>query len=235
MTDAPIDDDDVEAEPVLERSLPPWWVLLLVAVAIAAVAFAIGRFSTFGIAGTTPGDGSPEAGFARDMQIHHAQAVDMAMTIHAKTDDEQLSALSYDIATAQSAQRGEMFDWLVRWGLPQLGEPMTWMAASSVEHAHGGAAADETEPMTDEQMREAMGMASEAELAALRAASGQDADCLFLSLMIRHHEGAIPMVDAVLELGSEERALTVAESMKNAQLFEIDAMTAMQERLGCSG
>lgn len=235
MTDTPLDGDELDDPPVVERSLPPWWVLLLVALAIAGVAFAIGRFSTFGIAGTTPGDASPEAGFARDMQIHHAQAVDMAMTIHAKTDDEQLQALSYDIATGQSAQRGEMFDWLVRWGLPQLGEPMSWMSASSVEHAHGGAAADDTGPMTDEEMRAAMGMASEAELAELRAASGQEADCLFLGLMIRHHEGAIPMTDAVLELGSEERTLAVAESMRNAQLFEIDAMTSMQERFGCSG
>ena len=34
-----------------ERTLPPWWAVLLVVVAVAGVAFAIGRFSTFGALG----------------------------------------------------------------------------------------------------------------------------------------------------------------------------------------
>ena len=69
---------------------------------------------------------------------------------------------------------------------------------------------------------------------ALRAATGQEADCLFLELMIRHHEGAIPMAEAVLELGTEPRVLSVAKSIKNGQTAEIDAMKAMQQRLGCT-
>ena len=38
------------------RALPPLWAVLLVVVAVAGVAFAIGRFSTFGAlgAGTVP-------------------------------------------------------------------------------------------------------------------------------------------------------------------------------------
>ena len=65
------------------------------------------------------------------MQVHHAQAIDMAMTIYRSTDDDDLRALAYDIATGQSAQRGEMFDWLVQWGLPQAGgPPMAWMSRS---------------------------------------------------------------------------------------------------------
>jgi len=215
-----------------ERTLPPWWVVLLVALAVAAVAFAIGRFSTFGIAGSTPAEGSADAGFARDMQVHHAQAVDMAMTIYAETDDEHLRALSYDIATGQSSQRGEMFDWLVRWGLPQYSDqPMAWMAASGSGHAHGVAS---TAPQSDDEVRAAMGMASDEEMSALHDATGQEADCMFLSLMIRHHEGAIPMADAVLELGSDERVRVFAENMKKGQTFEIQAMTSMQQRLGCS-
>ena len=63
------------------------------------------------------------------MQVHHAQAIEMAMEIYRKTDDEELRVLSYDIATGQAGQRGEMFDWLVQWGLPQSGGPMmAWMA-----------------------------------------------------------------------------------------------------------
>ena len=32
------------------RTLPPWWAVLLVAIAVTGLAFAIGRFSTFGAA-----------------------------------------------------------------------------------------------------------------------------------------------------------------------------------------
>ncbi len=212
-----------------------WLVPTLVVLAVAALAFAIGRFSTFGSsAALAPANDSAEAGFARDMQVHHAQAVEMAMELYRKTDDDELRAISYDIATGQSAQRGEMFDWLVQWDLPQAGgAPMAWMSGAGDGHGHGGGASDES--MTDAEMREAMGMASDEELAQLRAAEGLEADCLFTELMIRHHEGAIPMVDAVLELGSEPRVLAVAESMKVAQTAEIDAMRSVQARLGCTG
>lgn len=215
------------------RALPPWWVVVLVAVLLIGAAFAIGRFSAFDIAPRTPVEGSAEAGFARDMQVHHAQAIDMAMTIYGKTDDADLRALAYDIATGQSEQKGVMYGWLAQWGLPQLGGPtMEWMTASPGGHEHGSPSG---EPLTEEEAREAMGMASPAELQGLSAATGAAADCLFLDLMIRHHEGAIPMADAVIQLGTEPAVLAVAERMRTAQQFEIDAMTSMQQRLGCAG
>jgi uncharacterized protein (DUF305 family) len=52
--------------------------------------------------------------------------------------------------------------------------------------------------------------------------------------MIRHHEGAIPMAEALLELGSDPRALQVAEAIQSGQTAEIDAMQSIQQRLGCS-
>ncbi|GAA3643369.1 hypothetical protein GCM10022200_29100 [Microbacterium awajiense] len=212
-----------------------WALILLAGLGIAALAFAIGRFSTFGSTAATaaPTTASAEAGFSRDMQVHHAQAIAMAMEIYRKTDDDELRVLSYDIATGQAAQRGEMYDWLVQWGLPQAGAAtMAWMADTDAGHDHGVSA---TEPMTDAEAREAMGMASDAELGALAAADGIEADCLFLELMIRHHEGAIPMADAVIELGSEPRVLAVAGSIRAGQTAEIEAMQAMQQRLGCGG
>lgn len=212
-----------------------WLVVAVALVLIAALGFAVGRFSTFGsqAVASTPGTNSPEAGFSRDMQAHHAQAIELAMEIYRKTDDDELRTLAYDIATSQAAQRGEMYDWLVQWGLPQTGGPMMqWMDASSSDHAHGGSSGG---VLTEEEAREAMGMASPAEIAALQAATGQDADCQFLALMIRHHEGAIPMAEAYLELGTDARALQVAQAMKNGQTAEIEAMQAMQQRLGCTG
>jgi uncharacterized protein (DUF305 family) len=209
-----------------------WMLIAFAILLVGALAFAIGRFSTFGASGaTTPGNDSPEAGFARDMQVHHAQAMEMAMEIYRKTEDDELRVLSYDIATSQGGQRGEMFDWLVQWGLRQSGGPMmAWMSESDAAHGHGGAG----EPMTDAEAREAMGMASPEEIAALQDATGQEADCLFLELMIRHHEGAIPMAAAVIELGSEPRVLEVAGSIEAGQTAEIDAMRSMQGRLGCT-
>ncbi|MCR2810343.1 MULTISPECIES: DUF305 domain-containing protein [unclassified Microbacterium] len=211
-----------------------WLLVVLACLAIGGLAFAIGRFSAFGTSATTPATDSAEAGFARDMQVHHAQAVEMAMQIYRTTEDTELRTLAYDIATGQSAQRGEMFDWLVQWGLPQAGEPlMSWMADADGGHSgHGGTG---SEPLSEAELSAGMGMATDAQLAQLRTASGTEADCLFLELMIRHHEGAIPMAEAILQRGSVPRVLTVATSMKNGQTAEIDAMQSIQRRLGCTG
>jgi uncharacterized protein (DUF305 family) len=223
----------MSADATADRRPLRWWAIALALLAIAALAFAVGRFSTFGSQSPgTPGTDSAEAGFSRDMQVHHAQAIAMAMEIYRKTDDDELRVLAYDIATGQSGQRGEMYDWLVQWGLRQSGGPMMeWMNVADAGHAHG---APDGEPMTDDQAREAMGMATDAELRALEEASGREADCLFLQLMIRHHEGAIPMADALLELGTDPRALQVAGSIEAGQTAEIDAMRSIQQRLGCS-
>jgi uncharacterized protein (DUF305 family) len=205
-----------------------WLVVLVACVAVAALAFGIGRFTAFGtVAEPAPNDA--DAGFARDMQVHHAQAVEMAMEIHAKTQDGELRILSYDIATGQSAQKGQMYEWLAAWGLPQHSSAplMSWMSASD-EHTHGGGQA-----ATDAELRAQMGMATDTELAELSQASGTTADCLFLSLMVRHHRGAVEMVDAVLDLGSRPNVLQTAAAMKETQSAEIDAMTSMQARLQC--
>jgi len=214
---------------------PRWWTYALIAIGVAVLAFAVGRFSTFGSAGIAPAPNAADVGFARDMQLHHTQAIEMAMEIYRKTDDEDLRRISYDIATTQAGQRGEMFDWLVQWGLPQAGGPlMEWMTDASAGHAgHGGAAT--TSAATDAELRAAMGMATDAEIAELKSATGVPADCLFLGLMIRHHEGAIPMAEAAAELGSMPRVITVAQSIVRGQQAEIDAMTSISSRLGCAG
>lgn len=210
----------------------PWWVIALALLGVAGLAFAIGRFSMFGNSGPLPpGETSAEVGFSRDMQVHHAQAVEMAMEIYRKTEDPEVRVLSYDIATGQSAQRGEMFDWLVQWGVPQGGgDMMTWMSADA-GHDHGVPAG--SAPLGQNEVMELMGMASGAQLEQLRAAEGQEADCLFLDLMIRHHEGALPMADALLELGSDPRALQLAATIRSGQSAELDAMASIQQRLGC--
>lgn len=220
-------DDAPTARPAVR-----WVVVAFVTVAVVAVAFAIGRFTAFGAtaAPAHPSDTSADAGFARDMQVHHTQAVLMAMEIYRKTADDELRTLSYDIATTQAGQRGEMYGWLVEWGLPQASSQplMTWMEKSGA-HSHGDTAA-----LSQEQLLSEMGMATDAQLDQLRALEGQPADCLFLDLMIRHHEGAIPMAQAVIELGDEPRVAEVAGTIVSGQTAELDAMRDIQSRLSCS-
>ncbi|GGH36819.1 DUF305 domain-containing protein [Microbacterium album] len=218
------------AVPAEGRARRPWAVFVVATLLIAGAAFAAGRFSMFGAVGP----GAPNAadmGFARDMQLHHAQAVEMAMIEYRDTDDDELRAIAYDIATAQSAQAGEMYGWLVHWGVPQASDQplMAWMSGS--DHDHGAPA--DGEQLTDEELREAMGMASPAELTALREATGTEQDCLFTELMIRHHTGAIEMVRAVQELGSDPRVTQVASGMAEAQQREIEGLQAVHDRLAC--
>jgi uncharacterized protein (DUF305 family) len=181
----------------------------------------------------TPGDTSAEAGFARDMATHHAQAVEMAFIIRDRTSDESLRTLAADIIVSQSAQRGMFMAWLQLWGLPQASSQprMTWMAAggatsgtAAATHRHGGDTTGGLALMA--------GMATDVELDALRAASGRDAEVLFLQLMIRHHEGGVHMAQALLARSSHADVVPMARSIESSQAGEIQAMAAMLAERG---
>ena len=171
------------------------------------------------VAGGAPGDGSPEAGFARDMATHHAQAADMGFVIRDATDDPRLRALAYDIIVTQTAQRGVFMGWLQQWGLSQASAHprMEWMAG----HAHGATGAALMP-----------GMASDAELEQLRQASGRAAETLFLQLMIRHHEGGVAMARAILAQSDRDDVVTMARSIESSQAGEIALMTEMLAAMG---
>lgn len=167
-----------------------------------------------------PGDESAEAGFARDMATHHAQAVDMAFVVRDTSSDEALRTLAYDIITTQSTQRGVFMGWLQQWGAPQTsaGPRMAWMPGHA--HTPGGA----PQPMH--------GMASEEELRRLRQAQGVEAEILFLQLMIRHHEGGVIMARAVEDLTRRAEVLGAARSIDATQTSEIAGMTEMLSARG---
>ncbi|WP_254431365.1 DUF305 domain-containing protein [Agromyces sp. Marseille-P2726] len=190
----------------------------LVIVAIAA--FSIGRLSTLG--DPTPTQNSAEAGFARDMQVHHIQGVELAMIVRDATDDPDLRLLAYDIATTQGQQAGQMYGWLNEWGLSQAGsEPsMTWMTRPVAGGGHEGHATHEPgAPMP--------GYATPEQVAELRALTGLDAERLFLELMITHHEGGVEMAEAVLDRSSYGVVVALARSIVDSQKAEIDLMTRM--------
>jgi uncharacterized protein (DUF305 family) len=175
----------------------------------------------------TPADDSPEAGFARDMATHHAQAVEMAFVIRDASQDERLRALAYDIIVTQATQRGVFMGWLQQWGLGQAsaGPRMAWMAsAPGMQGMPHGSDGSMLMP----------GMASPAELALLRAATGTDAEVLFLQLMIRHHEGGVHMARAVVAQSKREEVVTMARSIDETQAAEIAAMRSMLAERGRS-
>ena len=96
---------------------------------------------------STPGDDSADAGFLRDMQFHHAQAVEMSVIVRDNTEDPRVRQMALDIALGQQQQMGQMFAILESWGLSQQpdGEQMAWMA--EMDHGdHGGHSHPPTAP-----------------------------------------------------------------------------------------
>ncbi|MET8158624.1 DUF305 domain-containing protein [Sphaerisporangium sp. NPDC005289] len=195
--------------------------LVLVALLTCAVT-AVATFLLFGRS-APPGDASPEAGFARDMAVHHAQAVEMSFTVRDETADSAIRGLSYDIITTQTAQRGIFMGWLQQWGLDQAGSRpvMAWMAGHG---GHGGSAAPVAAAGGAAMMP---GMATPEELKRLKAAKGKDAEVLFLQLMIRHHQGGVDMAKAVLKLTTRDEVRTMAQSIVDTQNGEIGYMTEL--------
>lgn len=167
-----------------------------------------------------PSDDSAKAGFARDMQTHHAQAVQLALLVRDRTDDEEVRRLAFDILVSQQQQIGQMYAWLTLWDLPQTGAepPMTWMAEST--HDMDMAAMSDSAAMMP-------GMASAAQLEKLSAARGIDAEVQFLTLMIAHHQGGVAMADAAVELVEQPQVLSLARAMSNGQAAEIEQMNQL--------
>jgi uncharacterized protein (DUF305 family) len=198
---------------------------LVLSALAACVAAAVVLFLILGRAGT-PADASPDAGFARDMATHHAQAVEMAFLVRDASSAQDIRTLADDIIVTQSAQRGIFMGWLQQWGLDQASTRpvMAWMAG------HGGhGAAPASAPPGAGAMP---GMASTGQLAQLKTAKGEAAEILFLQLMIRHHEGGVQMAKAVLNLSDREDVRTMAQHIADAQTSEIGLMTDMLKKRG---
>lgn len=212
-------DDDASRPP--RRLTVRVWVALLALVGVAAAAALV---AVLVVRPTTPGDDSAEAGFARDMSQHHAQAVEMSLIVRDRTDDAPTRLLAYDIATTQQQQIGQMYAWLVTWGDSQArtGPPMAWMGHDMADMS---ASADGAVMP---------GMATDTELATLKTLSGRDAEVLFLQLMIAHHRGGVDMAQAVLARTDDQQVVTLANSMVTSQQSEIDLMESMLAERGAT-
>jgi uncharacterized protein (DUF305 family) len=193
---------------------------LLLGALVAVVALAIGYLGGLLTPSLTrPGDDSPEAGFARDMSTHHAQAVEMAMIAWQKTTDPEIGQMAYDIATVQQGQIGVMQTWLKDWHLLPTGTrpKMAWMPNGTKEL------------LPDGRMP---GMATDAEMKQLGGATGKQLDILFCQLMLRHHLGGIHMVSAILSLTHDRDVTDLATPMRDGQQNEVTRMRQKLTDLG---
>ncbi|KAB1940798.1 DUF305 domain-containing protein [Micromonospora sp. ALFpr18c] len=162
---------------------------------------------------TRPGDASVEAGFARDMTTHHAQAVEMSLIAYRSATLPEVRQIAVDIATGQQGEIGAMQTWLREWGLSPTGSkpPMSWMS-------DGATVKDGLMP----------GMATPQQMAALRDAKGIEVDRQFLTLMYAHHLGGIHMIDAALGETDNAEVVRVAETMKATQQSELNNLRQLQ-------
>ncbi|HEX4880511.1 MAG TPA: DUF305 domain-containing protein [Limnobacter sp.] len=167
-----------------------------------------------------------DAGFARSMIQHHAQAIQMSMMMRNASSPE-MQALAQSIVLKQTREIGVMEGWLSAWNQPAVvdGPPMAWVEnASNVRHiddqlyqaqckAEGGAMA---------------GLATPEQLIQLEHATGEAKEKLFLQLMLAHHQAALPMAWFAHRNGQSSLVKALATTMIREQGME---MAWMQVKL----
>ncbi len=137
--------------------------------------------------------------FTQMMIPHHEQAVVMSDIMLAKQGiSPAVTKLATEIKNAQQPEIDQMRGWLKAWGAPE----------QSNHHGHTGMD----------------GMLSEQELNVLKAAQGKEAEKLFLTGMIAHHEGAVAMAKEVQAKGSDPEVTKLADAIITSQQAEIDQM-----------
>jgi uncharacterized protein (DUF305 family) len=147
--------------------------------------------------------------FMQDMIPHHNQAVQMAELVADRTNRPELVDVAGRIDVSQEDEIKFMQQWL-----RERGERVPDPTAHEAMH-------------TTHKMA---GMASAEQMAELAAADGTAFDTLFLTLMITHHEGAVKMVEELMEQpGSafDTALFQFTSDITNDQTAEIERMNAL--------
>ncbi|MFG2036599.1 DUF305 domain-containing protein [Dactylosporangium sp. NPDC048998] len=186
--------------------------VILLLVTGAAIGYLIPTLSA-------PGDDSVDAGFARDMSLHHAQAVEMGMFAYRLGTTDDIRTLGYDIAASQQWQIGQMQTWLTEWHLSptSTNRAMAWMPSGM----------NTLQP--DGRMP---GMASDDDLKKLKSSTGKDFDTLWCQLMLRHHLGGIHMAEVAAKDAQTSEVRDAAEQMRVSQSYDISQLTEKLKDLG---
>jgi uncharacterized protein (DUF305 family) len=147
--------------------------------------------------------------FIQDMIPHHHQAIEMAELVTDRTNRPELVDVAGRINGSQQDEIGFMQQWL-----RERGEHVPNPTAHDAMH-------------TDHKMA---GMATPEQMAELAQSEGTDFDRLFLTLMIAHHEGAVKMVEELLEQPGSAYDPVLFEfttDVTNDQTSEIERMNAL--------
>lgn len=161
--------------------------------------------------------------FMQNMIPHHSQAVELANLVEGRTNTPELLEIAGRIKASQSDEIQFMKDWLTERGQTVPGSG-SGHAGHGAPEGHGAG-----HVMTDTMMAR-MGMASADQLAQLAASEAVEFDRLFYQLMIRHHEGAVTMVnDLQLLPGSayEPVFFDFTNDVVTEQTKEISQMNAL--------
>ena len=146
--------------------------------------------------------------FMQGMIGHHAQALDMVALLETRTESAGMKMLALRIKVSQQDEIKFMREWL-----RERGETVP---SEHAHHAH------------DYTLMP--GMLSPDEMAKLSAAKGPAFDRLFLEYMIKHHEGALLMVNELFKkdgAGQQPDVHAFASDVVADQQMEIDRMIGM--------
>ena len=150
--------------------------------------------------------------FMQGMISHHAQALEMTALIPSRSESEDLPKLGLRIELSQADEIEMMQAWL-----RGRGQKVTEVHA---HHAHGATLMP--------------GMLTPEEMGRLSEARGVAFDRLFLELMIKHHQGALIMVEDLLSqpgAGQDSDIFAFTSDIIADQSMEIDRMGAMLDVL----
>ena len=140
--------------------------------------------------------------FAQMMIPHHKQAITMSEIALKKSRNQGILKISKQIKDMQSSEISQLTYWL--------------KATNS--------------SMTMDHDMKMSGMLTKNELNSLNRASGADFDKKFLTLMIKHHQGAIEMLDLISDSNNAE-AMALGKSIKNTQSKEINNMKQLLKKI----
>ena len=166
---------------------------------------------------SAPREGSVDVGFLRDMSDHHEQAVRMSLLVIPRDGvSPAVRDLAVGIIANQRHDLGRMEAWLSDWAVSR-GAPsrraMVWMGHVPVAPA------------------EMPGMATKADLEALGAASGRDAEARFIDLMLEHHEAGVAMAAHAATHAESEKVVRLAELIEAGQQEEILELRSLRRQL----
>ncbi len=150
--------------------------------------------------------------FMQGMISHHAQALEMTRLLESRTDNAMMRQLSGRIDISQRDEIMMMQGWL----------------------RDRGQTVPETDAYQQAEFVRMPGMLTDEEMEELEGAPGEAFDRLFLRLMIKHHRGAITMVDNLLDqAGAAQDAQLYAftSDVSSDQEMEINRMDSMLAEL----